>query len=418
MSEMHFKEFSVAQTIDISQAPFRRGRLDYSHLDNADILDAIAASVLLWGLTAVLIHISAHTFGMTTRSLVVRSLFEKFLIPDDHVFCKRCEKEPSRSQKNYYRTSQIAAFTLLTLLLLSEMLVVIFSSQSERYSTFEELKIKKLHFSSYDEDVRPVSIPPDCIRTLKPVPSVTISRMCICGVSWANIQKSGSRGVITITISRDRKFRTVNVSSQSASFSFGWIMSFEVHPDQYNAPLYFIDPMSIETNFSKLLLWTAQYIGDAFQCRKHNREESLYETSIQTQENANSVSLRGCSKGSSEEHVKMAVGLILSSLQLSDTFLRREDFSAPLISQSKHENRTSSEDYAEVWDRFAKYDTTLVPGYITWIIAMLFVLASLLLSGFVPDLQFVKVIAATQHLCLESVPSQLQKHRDLNRSSS
>lgn len=393
-----------AQYIDITKPPFRKNILDYSHLEYADILDAVGSTALMLMLSALFLQFPSLAFGFSTRALGIRTLFERSLIPNAVSAMSTWLRSPGSKQKFCFLISTFAISGTLQLLLLGmEATIVFFSTQREYGASFEELNFKSIQFSNLNDTQNLVQWPQRCVSFWNSNYSIVIPKNSFCFCTDINFHKSKRSSKLSFGVQYEptKGSLILNVTTDVTTL-IKPIVNFEPKgPGNetigLNMTLFVADPKLFTE-------WVGQYFARQFKCTVKCSNSSVFSY----------CSIDDCALGDDEEITKKIYAIIFSSMKLSDRLLTRRDF---LVLRSDYENSTSSDvfDYEVLptsidWDNFIHYQTSRVPGYWLWMGAVLLFIVNLFVASIAPDIQLVKAVAVAQSVQMTNLPLHTCRH--------
>lgn len=394
--------FNLTQYIDMTKPPFPRSALDYSHLEYAEVLDAVGASALLLSLTALFFQFPSVVFGFSTRTLCIRSLFERSLILNA-VLAANAWIRSSRSRQNYcFLISVFMIAGSLQLLLLAVEAAVVFSASPKIQTvSFEDLKFKNIQFVRYGDMPAPVVQGPDCVSFLNSQTSIVIPGNSLCVHQALNPRTEARTYDVKICLWLDKtrgEFNVHVITNESLTIRPYVFVSLR---GPRNDPIFLnmTSAVDVPSDFTESV---GQHIAKRYKCKLATTQHLFY---------SQCYTVSDCENRDDEEIRYTTSTSIISSIKLSNRLLSRNDFMFSDLNSSDPQDLHARKLSTSIdWDNFAQYRTSQVPGYWMWIGALIFFFANLLIASFAPDIQLAKAVAVAQYIPLTKLPLQTCNH--------
>lgn len=404
---MDISQASSMQVLDTNRSPFKDNILDYSQMDNASILDAFAASFLLLSVTAVVTHFAALLLGMTTRSVVVSSLLEKYLFPN--IFCIfriRSGKPENTQGKKMFFTSQIIAGCFLSVLLFAEAIVILSSSSSEINISLEDLQIRWPQISPYEGALRFREVSDNCYFFYSSKRSLSVNYLSFCLHRHLPVKSNRSSDEVRVFL--EQSFNSLFVVyGCDTNMQRSWLHM--VIPVQLSLNATGINSNQILPNGTATIIWLGKRIQPILNCDsitnsvgRDGHGDLVYQ-----------ATLKGCKNVSETSCESVVDKVMLSTLHFSNSSISREDFIQQTFANDNVTQLPSKKPADINWDEFGSLRRSRIPGYIIWLNAFFFFFLNIILGACAPDLQYVRQIAASQQLQLETIPAGLKIHKGI-----
>lgn len=401
---MKIEVFNITQFVDTTQPPFRQAVIDYSHMDYSDILDAVASSVLMLSLTAILLQVPSVIYGFSTRCLVIRSLYERSLLPDVIFAIKAMFQSIQPNRKHSSFLLYVVAGSLQLLLLTTEAVVIFSSTQKLRSISFENLRFRGPKFVPYNGSPVSMRFPTECPSFFSSKDSLVVPANSLCVSQSFSALSSKRQHAIEIRAGQEKSKGRVGiqiVTNYVQTLSpFVWFQTTGERDE-----LVFLNTTSTLENPSMYTHWLGQHIVKLFNCSSLNQPVGQPKDFVR-------ATIDNCTLHDDEKRADVTRGIVISSLQLSNIPLSRDDFSAGIF-VAEHDNFTYQPGrFAKSvdWDVFVQYQTSRVLGYWVCIGAFLLFIINFFLGALAPDIQLVKAVAVMQHLRLPTLPLYLHHH--------
>lgn len=442
---------SLVQVLRLRDSPFRENVLDYSFLSFSDIIDAFASSLLILSLSASILHGVSIIFGMSLRTLQIRTLLGKFPVPL-WVFGSVARSKGSGEDRKLNSGFGLRVFAACTLaiILLAEGIVIFLTTATTKYVSLDDLKIRRIIFQPTNEILEGelglsdwtslvVSEESIAIQDIKfGIPKIILQPIPMneddihVFLAW-----NGPENLLSFYVGTSSKseFRVVISVIDSIKLSDSII---------YQNVSLFVD------NHQDYLRWVSDLLSLRFNC-----SEDIFIAEKEVAAHLNSPFLitesrvRNCTNGSDQVRLNYVSAIIESSVQLSNKTFSREDFvfgtedgpdaSVRSMARVFAADCMKSFGYSEVWnfsiirdptisarqygdydnepaseildwDSFGQFRTSRCRGYIIWVIGMILLLLNLILGAIAPDLQLSRIVAATQNLKISSLPHHMTQH--------
>lgn len=397
---MEVNLFNLTQNVDMSKAPFRQGVLDYSHLDYADVLDAVGASLFMTSLTALFLQFPSIVFGFSTRTLSIRSLFERSLIPNAGLAINTWFRS-SRMRGNlcFVSSAFVVAGVLQLLLLVMEATVVFSASSTIRPVSFEELNFKNIQLAPFSDMQTLVKRGPDCLSLFNADSSLAIPESNFCFLYGSRVGFIRDNYTVKLCLSSSSIFAQSSLSI-STDREISWRPVLYFFPRGRKNELIYLDVTSSISDPANFTNWIGRSVAKRFHCRVVFQESSYENCSI----------VSDCALGNDEIYENTASLILRSSIKLSDRPLSRHDFTVRIINGSDSTSRSGELATNIDWDNFAHYQSSQISGYWMWIGSFILFLVSFLLATTAPDIQLAKAVAVAQYAPLQTLPLHTHKH--------
>lgn len=406
---MSVPHVNLTQALVLHGRPFRDNIFDYSNLSNASVLDAFAASFLVLALTAVVVRLAALLLGMNTRSVVVGSLLERYLIPNIFCFAQLFTGCPKKKKRNRtYVSSQLTAGLFLLLLLVVQVLLILSSMPVSENIKLEELQIRWPKFSPYKEDLARRQISSNCFFFYSAQRSVTVSGLNFC------IFESSSE---TTVKAKNGLKAFIKMSPMNLGLTYGCENNGHltekaiVIPLQHGIVPTAVNISRIVSNATELTTWLGQRVQPLLGCSRFSVSTKIHRDIEML---VDEVRLENCEQISKDSCEEVVDRVMFSALRFSNSFLTRNDFVQKDLEEGIYQLQPVITPKGIDWDKFARFRRTRIPGYIIWLVAIFMFFVNIVLAACAPDLQYARQIAASQFLQLGSIPAELRDHIKLS----
>lgn len=404
---MESKTIDVTYFLDLSKAPFKNSIFDYSHIPQAQYLDAISTSLISLLFPAILIQTFVICNGLTTTSLDVKSMYDGYIL---RIMAKMLVRKEERS-KIRFTTFGISLILFIILVFGEGALIFSQSLRGESYS-IEEVRIPKLLFMSNAHSAPFIgTLNRECVPVFFTKAALSFVPISICFAinrfeqDFTLIGGTNPESHIVMTsISRNHNGSWLSFSTQTSSNDNN-ITYFETI--QVSAPFHTsvvsqgLNLSTLIPNMTDLSFWISSEIHRRFKCLIFLQPLQGTIDGVTTFTSSN-----GLCDGTVEERFRVCRCLFLSALIASDTeTLTRKDF----VHYSEEIPDTSID-----FDNFVVAQTTVIRGYIMWLILIVLFGINLLLNSFLPDLNWVSMFSVFEHLNLQKQPLHMKQSEHFN----
>lgn len=395
------------QLIDTNRRPFKDNVFDYSGLDNAEVLDAFAASLLLICLTAAVTHFAALLLGMTTTSVIVSSLLEKYLFPN--LVCllhiRKTDCDNGRNNRRYLILQALAG-GFLSLLLLAEALIIFSNAPYVRKIKLEDLQIKWPQLSTYDGALKFKDIPDNCYNFYSAQRSLTVDYLTFCVQRYSPPQPSLPNDTIRLSLiqTNNSLFEVYRCEINGNGTRLHMLIPVQI---AMNATA--VNSSKLVNNATEVITWLGNRVKPLLGCNSSSSRKYIVGINNLVDE----VNLTNCKNITETSCTGIVDRAMFSTLTFSSSSLSRQD-----IVQARHDTDSNTALPSKVptdinWDQFASFQKSRIPGYIILLAAIFMFFLNIVLGAYAPDLQHARQVAASQYLALENIPANLSTHKIL-----
>ncbi|KAI0561217.1 hypothetical protein FGB62_90g04 [Gracilaria domingensis] len=397
-------EVNITQFLDIKSQPFRRAALDYSHLLYADALDAIAATIIMTALTGLLMHLITSLYGMSTRSLSMKSLYGGSF-PSDVFQILSMFLRKKNPKRKLHLAPRFISFTLLLILLFAEALLLLSQSNTIEGYNLEELYIRKPKVKPFVGKPFLSTLSHGCTPLIQSRHPIWYSPLDLC-ISHPFVERYVPRmeevdGAMSITVDMEYEKGEVFFMVTTADYGYSFELSIELQGSpsgftKMNSTYFISDP-------EELLAFLIDSAAELLGCAGASDMWLKSPTSGSLMFNR---FIFNCSEVD-EERFLIGKGLVLSSLSLSEESITANDFYSvfPANGSAKRIPITRS-----TLDDFASREVARIRGFVLWVVAIALLMTNLVFSCIAPDLEFAKSTAVAQYLNCATIPISASQH--------